>query len=557
MKRLLKLLLGAVVGFAALMLISGLAIRAMLSGSGRDAVLGAMESRLKAPVSIEGGDFDLARWFRFTPAITLRGFSVGNPEGFSEGKMVEAEEVSAEVSLLSLLSDRIEVHSLVLRRPQLNLETNAEGRNNLSALFPSSPQAGSEPQAAAAPPGLAVRGLYLEGGTVRYIESGGAEPLTVEGIGLELTDFAPDTSCKFALSGRLFGGEHCRLQFRGNAGPFSGSSIPAKGELQLEISPAEMPAGIQEKYFGTVLGAPGESRLELSANVEGDLFATLKGKGEAAFVAFQFGPNAQNRLPLEGRAPLQLTAQNPLGEPAIHLAVSGASLKLGSGQWQGNSEFHFTKSLLKGSLNGGISGADINQLLNAFTGTRDKLFGTAQIPDLQISFAGGDSDELFNSLAGRGTLTMEKGRIAALDIFNSVMTQAQKMLSGETAAASGDTQFVRLFSRWQISNRRLQMNDILLESGASSLSGEGFLTFDHALNFDLRTTITGPVAAKLGGKPNSEGVPAAQIPVKLSGTLEAPKVRPDIRQAAKQQVQERVTDLLDSLFKKKSAEPQP
>jgi uncharacterized protein involved in outer membrane biogenesis len=555
MKRLLKLLLGVVVAFVALMLVSGLVIRAMVSGSGRAALLAALDSRLNAPVSVESGDFDLARWFRFTPAITLRGFSVGNPEGFSAGKMLEAEEVSAEVSLLSLFSNRIEVRSLVLRRPQLNLETNAEGRNNLSALFPSSSEAAAEPPAGASATGLAVHSLYLVDGTIRYLESGGGEPLRVAGIELELTDFAPDTSCRFALSGRLFGGEHCRVQFQGNAGPFAESSIPAKGQLQLEISPAEIPAAIREKYFGTILREPGDSRLDLSANVEGDLFAALQGKGELAFVEFQVGPDAQHRLPLEGRAPLELTAQRLLGEPAVHLAAAGASLKLGSGQWQGNAEFHFAKSQFKGYLNGAISGADINQLLNAFTEARDQLFGTAQIPDLQLTFAGSDSEQLLSSLSGRGTITMENGRIAAIDIFNSVAAQAQKMLSGETAA-SGETSFVRFFSRWQIGNRRLQMSDILLESGSSALSGEGFLTFDHGLNFDLRTTITGPVAAKLGGKPNAEGIPAAQIPVKVSGTLEAPKVRPDIAQAAKQHVKERVTDLLDSLFKKKSAEPQ-
>jgi hypothetical protein len=129
------------------------------------------------------------------------------------------------------------------------------------------------------------------------------------------------------------------------------------------------------------------------------------------------------------------------------------------------------------------------------------------------------------------------------------------MLSGETPAA-GETEFVRFFSRLQIGGRRLQMSDIVLESGSSALSGQGFLTFDHGLDFDLRTTVTGPIAAKLGGKPNAEGVPAALIPVKVSGTLEAPRVRPDVRQVAKQQVQERVTGLLDSLFKKKSSQPQ-
>jgi hypothetical protein len=37
--------------------------------------------------------------------------------------------------------------------------------------------------------------------------------------------------------------------------------------------------------------------------------------------------------------------------------------------------------------------------------------------------------------------------------------------------------------------------------------------------------------------------------------LEAPKVRPDLGRVAKQQVKERVTDLLDSLFKKRDPQP--
>jgi uncharacterized protein YhdP len=221
MKRLLKLLLGVVVALAALMLVVGLAIRMMLSGSAKDSVVGLIESRLKAPVAIESGDFDLAQWFRFTPAITLRGFSIGNPEGFSAGKMIEAEEVSVQVALLSLLSDRIEVRGIVLRRPQFNLETNAEGRSNLSALFPATPGEGEAPAGEnATPTALAIAALTLEDGTLRYLEQGGGEPLTVDHIGLHLTDFAPDTGCRFELTGQLFGGANCRVRFAGNAGPF-------------------------------------------------------------------------------------------------------------------------------------------------------------------------------------------------------------------------------------------------------------------------------------------------------------------------------------------------
>jgi hypothetical protein len=552
MTRLLKLLFGAVVAFALLMVLSGLAIRIVLSGSGRDAVLSVIESRLNAPVSIEGGDFDLAQWFRFTPAITLRGFLIGNPQGFSSGNMIEADEVSAQVALLPMFSDRVEIHSVILRRPQFHLETDAQGRSNLSALFPASPAGESEPAEDVAPTQLAIHSLTVEDGALRYVESGGAEPLSVEGIHLLLSDFSADTSCRFELTGRLFGAENCPIRFAGNAGPFSETAIPCAGDMEWELAPAEVPAAIRQKYFGDVMAEPGgDSRVGLSAKLNGDLFGTMRGNGELSFVEFQIGPNAEDRLELAGQAPLELTAQRLLGAPAIQLGASGATLQLGSGQWQGNTEFRFADSQLKGYVNGAISGVDINQFLTAFSGTKDRVFGTAQMPDLRISFAGGDPATLLSSLSGDGTLTMEDGRIVALDIFNSVMAQAQKMLSSETAA-SGETSFVRFFSRWQIGGRRLQMSEILLDGGSSSLSGEGFLTFAQELNFDLRTTITGPVAANLGGRPNEAGVPSAQIPVKVSGTLEAPRLRPDIKQVAQEQVKQRVGDLLDSLFKKRN-----
>jgi hypothetical protein len=437
------------------------------------------------------------------------------------------------------------------------LESNAQGQSNLGALFPPSEAEPQEKPETDSRGDFAVQELVLRDGTVRYLARQDAEALTIDSINLTLTDFAPDSSCRFNLSGRLFGGERSRLAFEGSAGPFGAEAIPAQGTLRLEAAPAEIPPALRETYFGDLLrDAEAASHASLESSVEGDLLREIRGTGRLTFEEFQVGARPGNRLELLGEAPLEIAVERPLGGPAVSLQTPGASLQLGSGRWQGDTRFQFRQGRLEGAVKGSITGVDINQFLSAFTDASGKVFGTAQMSGLDIRFAGSGGNELMNSLAGSGGLTMENGKIVALDVFQSVVDRAQKMLTGE-APASGETEFVRFSSQWRVGGRRLSLSDILLEAGSSSLAGSGSVTFDQALDFDLRTTFRGPLAARIGGRPNAEGVAVAQVPVKVGGSVEAPRVRPDIRQIAKEKVTERVTDLLDSIFNKSKPVEKP
>jgi hypothetical protein len=76
MKPLLKIVIAFVGGAFALMLITGLGAKRMLSESRIQSVLGSLESRVPVPVTAGGGDFDLAQWFLFRPAIAIDQLSV-------------------------------------------------------------------------------------------------------------------------------------------------------------------------------------------------------------------------------------------------------------------------------------------------------------------------------------------------------------------------------------------------------------------------------------------------------------------------------------------------
>jgi hypothetical protein len=333
MKPVLKIVVAVIGGAFALMLITGLVAKMMLSESRIQSVLASLESRVPVPVTARGGDFDLAQWFLFRPAIGIDQLSVGNPRGYSETPMLTAEKVYAQVALLSLFSGRTEVRSIRLATPVLTVERGRGGRTNLETVLEAVSQGGAgkesgEPAGDGAVSELSIDSFHIQNGVIRYVEGGSSQtPLTLREISLALTDFSTDSSCRFNLAAALFKSGSSRLGFDGRGGPFKAESIPAEGELSFELAPAEMPADLRERIFGQLLRDPGgSSRATLNASVKGDLIKSIQGAGKLALSSFQIGPDSGNRLPLVGEAPLNVTVRRPLARPGFDLAIDGASL---------------------------------------------------------------------------------------------------------------------------------------------------------------------------------------------------------------------------------------
>src|SRR3712207_6626225 len=64
------------------------------------------------------------------PTVTLEDVSLANMPGGSRPEMARIGRVEAEFALLPLLSRRLELRRVVLRAPDILLETDAEGRPN-------------------------------------------------------------------------------------------------------------------------------------------------------------------------------------------------------------------------------------------------------------------------------------------------------------------------------------------------------------------------------------------------------------------------------------------
>ena len=511
----------------------GLAARALVAGSGKDSLVRTIEARLGVPVAVAGAELDLEQLFRLHPAILLRGISVGNPPGFRGKNLLEAESLSAQLELLPLFRNSLLISSIAVVRPRIAIERSSAGVTNLEKLLkstsaPASGAAKTESGGGASPSHLAIEELAIREAEIEL--PGG---MKLSGLNLRLLDFDGD-SCRIEASTRLFGGGS-NLSLRGHIGPFGPASLPLEGKLFVTVVPDEIPAAVREREFGKLFAAPGaKARVSLDADVKGDAHGTLSGPAKLTFADLLIGKDKAHVMPLSGQAPLTFSVQRLTSAPAYHVRVAGASLKLGSGEWSGGLDLRVGGSATSGSSTGRVRNVEINEFLNSLTESNDKVSGILEISPYSLQFSGGDAAAIRNSLNGTAKFSIAQGKFAALD-FSSSIQRATSLASAllqpkisEEKPADGSTAFSTLSGEMKIAAARIEFDSIGLESPSLGFTGHGTIGFDQSLQFSLEVRMKSNLADVMSRLTKREDVSQTALPVEVSGTIEAPRIRPNV-----------------------------
>lgn len=544
-----------------LLLVSGLVLKAVVAGSGKEQLVASLEQAAGVPISVRAAGFDLGAWMQLKPAVSLEAATIGNPRGFRSEHLLEAKSLSAQVSLASLLGKTLRIYSIEVKQPRILVESNAQGGTNIEAFIKNlssgtAAKSAPPPKTSAGSAGgasLAVDKLAIDSGEIVWFASGesrNAEGLRIYDIGLHLFDFQGDRTCRLDASARLFQGDNSRLKLEGRAGPFTPDSLPLAGKLSVTLAPADIPAGFRKKQFGNLLVAPGsKSRASLDATVEGDVYRTISGPAKLVLSDLLIGKDSKHTLPVSGQAPIQFSAANLVGNPSFTLKMADAKLQMGHGVWMGSAELRTRGSVVAGSSRGKISSVDINELLSGLTSTNDKIEGIAEVPAYSLQFSGKDADAMLATLSGTGKISVAKGRTHALDLLATIQRALER--SQETAGEKGSTLFTTLAADFQAGQSRLNLENITLDGAGLRVSGRGVLGFDQSMHFDLNAQVSGGVAQLFNRVATRNSQDTATIPLTVDGTVESPRVRPNVAKAATGVANGVAKGLLDSLFKKK------
>jgi AsmA protein len=220
----------------------------------RPTIRSELEKRLDRNVTL--GDMHLSV---FPPRFRVQNISIGDDPRFSPRKpFVQAQELDVSVKLLSLLRRSVQIDSLDLKRPSVELIKNQQGVWNFASL-------GCNPEAAQPAPGqpasraphqapqpstkaaskpapgeeqFALGELTISDGEVAITDLQGRSPRTLyDHIDVTLRNFALDQPFSLDAAAHLPGSGSQEVRLKGNGGPIvqgQPATTPFHGTLRLK-----------------------------------------------------------------------------------------------------------------------------------------------------------------------------------------------------------------------------------------------------------------------------------------------------------------------------------
>lgn len=504
------------------------------------------------------------------PRISLLASDVklSGPDGFDGPNLFEADEFRMTLELWPLLRGRIETGDIALDNARLVIHTDRSGRNSLDGL---SGESGADAPAGndSTRPAVTTGRIALSSARLTMSDASTDERQLFIVERLQIDSFAFDRPFRFEFQGG-FGDPPMidNIDVRGTLLVPSAAGPIQLTELGMTADAAGLPLGLSgraeinpgppllARFEDGVLDLNGKSfqtSFSYRDGVRPIIDATLSGEqlNVDALLAMMPGSDEALADPEDVESPLlllrevDLDARLNLDQMIIAgLAISAVEARLRSANGL------VTIDPLRGTLPGGRIDAvamadltsnppiiqldpvfDLEQLGDALEpwGVQQFVSG-AGILELGLSARGLDIDSILSSLNGTGRYEFRDGAIQGLDLDGMVQgLAARNIAEAVRAGVGGSTAFETLAGALEVRDGTIRMPGMSLVTRLLGVRGDVRMGLaDLALDGELRL----------------DGDTVNQIPVRLGGTLLAPKLTPDVGEALKQEAGRRVLDLL-------------
>jgi len=223
-----------------------------------------------------------------------------------------------------------------------------------------------------------------------------------------------------------------------------------------------------------------------------------------------------------------------------------------------------TASLYGGRYSGSIGVATVNNsnaatltLVQNFAGmsllpfaqdflASDMISGTGDLR-LNVSATGSNLGEIRRALDGDVSFSFTDGAIEGIDAWYE-LRRARAVLDGNSAPSrpSGEprTEFSSIAASGTVEDSILSNNDLNATLPFMTLNGTGTANLiNNELNFDLIAKfVDGPA---IQADPAMANLVGLEIPLRVTGTVDAPSIRPDFGAAVSQRVQQEAQERVD------------
>lgn len=481
-----------------------------------------------------------------TVGFELRDLHVSNPPDFPAGDLLAVERIGASVAFVPLLSREVEIRSLSIDRPALNLLVDERGRNN----YETKPQAGRAP----AQPVDSGRGLFtlgeisnvsLRDAAVSYgrVSRGRIVPgWRLAGLNAELARLILDPAQLKQLDATLelkdvtleVAGLREPVKFR--SGEITARNNQAEGKCEAALGKTKADVSFRvadlakpvadfqlrspEMNLGELgmLAAPARARSNLSASGERTRRGEL-GRGRLSVDRVKYPPYELSALQAQAR----------LYNDAVELGPFTA--RLYGGTFSGTLVAYLGREPATLTLDGKIENADTEKALST-AAKRSKLRGRFEASGRVNGVLGGD---LLGSLSGSGQFAARDGVITAFSLSGNLMKIA-KILTLSQGGPPNETPFSYFGGDFRLAGGRIYSEQLKFTSPQLDASGGGNSGFDGTLNYTGWAALAGAGGQLSGGGLGSVGqvlgtvvrqtVGRVRVPFSIRGTFENPQFSP-------------------------------
>ncbi|HEY2530956.1 MAG TPA: AsmA family protein [Xanthobacteraceae bacterium] len=255
-------------------------------------------------------------------------------------------------------------------------------------------------------------------------------------------------------------------------------------------------------------------------------------------------PAAKTETPLEANGTLTIKsakiARMDLSNVRVSLAAkdrvmhfSPVEAQLDGGHSSGDITLDSRGATPVLSIDEQLSAIDMAQLL-ANTAGKGRLSGRATL-NLKVSARGANVDAMLKTLSGHLDANLADGALEGIDVgYELSVAQALIDKSAPPARSStGHTPFQAFKLSSQITNGIAETHDLTIASQALKVAGQGSANLaTKGVDFKLLASVVTALARN------------TDIPLKVTGTYANPTVRPDIEGLAKDQLKQKLQDVL-------------
>jgi AsmA protein len=249
--------LGIAIGVVAVLIVAGGLIlpHAIDVNSYHDKIQSELGKKLGRPVSL--GQMSLSL---FPPSFQVQSAIIGEDKNFpSAHPFIEVEKLSISVKLLPLFSKEVEIKSLELAHPHIELIRNPQGEWNFATLGVSSSTKPNRPSGQ-----FELAKLQINDGQVAIMDDQKHQSRAVyDHIDLKVTDFAPNREFAIDAAAHLPGQGNQALSLKGKGGPIQQANMlntNFDGRLHLD----QVSVSAAEKFFNS------QALSRIEAQVSGD-----------------------------------------------------------------------------------------------------------------------------------------------------------------------------------------------------------------------------------------------------------------------------------------------